>query len=248
MPTYRFPRPSVTVDAVVFGIDIVLRKLYVLLIRRGGQPYRGQLALPGGFIDMRESLEDAVRRELHEETAIGTYDPNCDLKPDIYLEQLYTFGDPPRDPRGRVISVAYYALVDSTKYGNIVGGSDATESLWEPLPLQDEKGRPLKLAFDHNRVLDTALRRLRSKIRYAPVGFELLPERFTMTQLRTVYEVILGRHLDRSNFAKKIWATGVLRCAGTMRGMSNRPAQLYRINKKVFDDRVANGFASEVCR
>lgn len=240
MPTYRFPRPSVTVDAVVFGIDIVLRKIYVLLVRRGGKPYKGQLALPGGFVNMRESLESAVRRELREETGVGD---------DIYLEQLYTFGDPPRDPRGRVISIAYYALVDSTKYGNYIkGGSDATEAFWLPLPLRDEDDRPIKLAFDHDRVLDTALRRLRAKIRYAPVGFELLPELFTMTQLRTVYEVILGRPLDRSNFAKKIWATGVLKTSGTMRGMSNRPPQLYRINKKAFDDCVANGFASEVCR
>ena len=172
--TYEYPRPALTVDCVVFGFDG--GGLQVLLIRRALEPFLGSWALPGGFVDMDEDLDQAARRELQEETHLSR----------VFLEQLFTFGTPGRDPRGRVVSVAYYALVRPDQHP-ATGDSDASEAAWHPV----DQLPPL--AFDHTQIIAKALERLRGKIRYQPVGFELLPKHFTLTQLQSLYEAILGR-------------------------------------------------------
>jgi len=170
--TYEYPRPSLTVDAVVFGFDD--QDLKVLLIQRALEPFAGNWALPGGFVQMEEPLEAAVRRELREETGVSN----------VYLEQLFTFGDPERDPRGRVVSVAYYGLVKLSEH-HVLAATDARNAAW--FPVTDLP----PLAFDHDRILETAHRRLQGKVRYQPIGFELLPKHFTLSQLQHLYETVL---------------------------------------------------------
>ena len=164
--TYEYPRPSVTVDCIIFGFD-VKSSLKVLLIQRGREPFKDKWALPGGFVDMEETLEEAALRELEEETGLRN----------IFIEQLYTFGEPGRDPRGRVISVAYFALVNLIEH-DVKASSDAKNAQWFEL----DKIPPL--AFDHEDILSVAVKRLRAKVRYQPIGFELLPEQFPLSQLR----------------------------------------------------------------
>jgi ADP-ribose pyrophosphatase YjhB (NUDIX family) len=207
--TYEYPRPALTVDCVVFGQDE--EDLKVLLIRRGVEPFSGRWALPGGFVRMDESLDDAARRELEEESGIRP----------THLEQLYTFGAPDRDPRGRVVTVAYFALVKLTDH-RPHAATDAREAAW--FSVWDTP----KLAFDHAEVLSTALQRLKGKVRYQPIGFELLPPKFTLTQLQRLYEIILERPLDKRNFRKKILSLGLLKSEGRTRAAgAHRPARLY---------------------
>jgi 8-oxo-dGTP diphosphatase len=207
---------QLTVDVVIFVLrDALLR---VLLVRRGIAPYRGRWAIPGGFVLERESLEAAARRELREETGLT----------DVYLEQLYTFGDVGRDPRGRVVTVAYMALL-SGDAAPVVAGSDATEVRWhrvDQLPT---------LAFDHREILDYAVVRLRNKLEYTTVGFELLPEKFTLSDLQRVYEAILGKALDKRNFRKKIEALDVLTPLDEWRSGPRRPARLYMFSAERFE-------------
>ncbi|HEX7240663.1 MAG TPA: NUDIX domain-containing protein [Longimicrobiaceae bacterium] len=201
---------EVTVDVATF----TLRggALHVLLVRRGIEPFRGRWALPGGFVLEDETLEAAALRELREETAV----------PDVYLEQLYTFGDPGRDPRGRVVTVAYYALVAHDRVAP-EAGSDAAETRWWPVD-----ALPDPLAFDHAHVLEYAVGRLRGKLEYTTVGFELLPERFTLAELQEVYEAILGRPLDKRNFRRRVEALDELvPLEEWRRGEPSRPARLY---------------------
>jgi 8-oxo-dGTP diphosphatase len=243
---YRFPRPSVTVDCVVFGLTLEDPEspLRVLLVRRKDNPFKGHLALPGGFVQVSdrawnqgEDLEDAARRELQEETGLKL----------SYLEQLYTFGTPGRDPRGRVISVAYYALVRSADY-EAKAGSDAAEVDWYKVStelLNDVAAD--HLAFDHTKILRTALARLQGKVRYAPIGFHLLPPEFTLSQLRHLYETLLGRSLDGSNFRKKVIATGVVVDTGrTLKRQGRNPEALFRFDKHVYDKAVREGFNFEI--
>jgi 8-oxo-dGTP diphosphatase len=198
---------SVAVDLVIFTVRD--GALQVLLVERGVPPFKGQWALPGGFVLDRETLEDAARRELQEETGLK----------DLYLEQLYTFGDPDRDPRGRTIAVAYYAL---TPPAPVQASTDAATAAWHPA------ARPPKLAFDHARILRIGLERLRAKLGYSTVGFELLPRQFTLTELQALYEAILERPLDKRNFRKKILSLGVLKSEGQKRAAgAHRPARLY---------------------
>jgi len=211
-----YPRPSVTTDIIIF----TLRNgdLQVLLIRRKNPPFRGEWAIPGGFVEIHESLEEAALRELEEETGVR----------DVYLEQLYTFGDPDRDPRGRTITVAYFALVPATAI-QPHAGSDATEARWwsvYDLPT---------LAFDHADILAYALQRLRYKLEYTAVGFELLPETFVLSELQAAYEVVLGEKLDKRNFRRKILSAKVIEETGAYRTGEGRPAKLYRFR----DDAVA---------
>jgi len=201
------PAVRVAVDLVIFTVREGV--LQVLLIERGVPPYLGQWALPGGFVLDRETLEEAARRELEEETGLK----------DVYLEQLYTFGDPDRDPRGRTIAVAYYAL---TPPAEPRASTDAANAAWHPA------ARTPKLAFDHAGILKTGLRRLRAKLGYSTVGFELLPKQFTLSELQRLYEAILERPLDKRNFRKKILSLGLLRPEGRKRAAAaHRPAQLY---------------------
>lgn len=225
---YEYPRPSVVVDCVVFGLDGDLLK--VLLIRRDRDPFEGRWALPGGFVDMDEPLESAALRELKEETGVG----------DLFLEQLYTFGDPHRDPRGRVISVAYYALVKLSDH-KPVAADDARDAEWVDVKLAT------KLAFDHDTVLKTALDRLRAKVRYQPIGFELLPAKFTLTQLQSLYETILGQPIDKRNFRRKILAMSLLtELPETQRQVAHRAARLYRFDRQRYRQLVKAGFNFEV--
>ncbi len=210
----KYIKPSVAVDIVVF--TIMENELKVLLIKRGQQPFAGMWSLPGGFIHIDESPEDAALRELEEETGVK----------DVYLEQLYTFGRPNRDPRGRVISIAYYALVDSSKIKPHVTGAEKIENVqWV-----DVSDLP-KLAFDHEDIVGYALKRLRYKMEYTAVGLELLPDLFTLTDLQRVYEIILSEKLDKRNFRKKVLSMGVVEPAKIYKKGPHRPAMLYRFKK-----------------
>lgn len=211
--TYDYPRPALTVDIALFALRA--GRLELLLIRRGAEPYKGMHALPGGFVGMGESLEAAALRELAEETNVR----------EVYLEQLYTFGAPTRDPRGRVVTVAYYALIDASAQ-RVRAASDASEAGWfavDALP---------PLAFDHAGIVRVALKRLRAKVNYTTVAFQLMPPEFTLDELHRVYCVLMGRPLDRRNFRKKLAALGILRDTGrTTRGRRSRPGRLYRLKR-----------------
>jgi 8-oxo-dGTP diphosphatase len=205
----------VAVDIVIFSL--LDTKLRVLLIKRGIPPFRGRMAIPGGFIHPSESLERAALRELKEETGVR----------DVFLEQLYSFGDPRRDPRGRVLSVAYYALIPGEH--KLRAGSDASEAQWYPV----DQLPPL--AFDHRRILDYALERLRNKIEYTSVGFKLLPRKFSLPELQAVYETILGKDLDKRNFRKKMDLLRVLKPLNEWRRTGRKPARLYTFAGKDFE-------------
>jgi 8-oxo-dGTP diphosphatase len=208
---------QVTVDLVIFAVRDW--ELHVLLVQRGLPPFEGEWALPGGFVRDGESLEAAARRELEEETGVT----------DVYLEQLFTFGDPGRDPRGRVITVAYYALLTS-EAAPPVAGTDAGAARWMPA-----RKHP-SLAFDHEQILGYALERLSNKLEYTTVGFKLLPKKFTLSQLQRVYETVLGRTLDKRNFRRKIALLGVLKpLKEWVQDGPSRPAQLYRFSAKQFE-------------
>ena len=205
-----YPRPLVTVDVVLF--TFTEGELRVLLIRRKHPPFEGCWALPGGFVGIDEPLEEAAARELFEETGVK----------DLYLEQLYTFGDPDRDPRGRVITVAYFAIMSADAAQSTRAGDDASETRWF-----DVYHLP-PLAFDHERIIKYALVRLRYKLEYTALGFLLLPKEFTLSQLQQVYEVVLQERLDKRNFRRKILAQGIVEESGRLHYGDHRPARLYR--------------------
>jgi len=235
MPTYEYPRPTVTVDVVVFGLDMTdPPTLNVLLIKRGrpGTPFEGHWAIPGGFVNENEDLDTAARRELAEETHAEP----------TFIEQLATFGKPGRDPRGHVISVAYMALV-RTDSVQVQGDDDASEAAWWPV---NDLHR-LDLAFDHDEILGVALKRLRSKVRWQPIGIDLLPETFTLNDLQRVYEVVLGQELDNRNFRKRVMSYDVLTSARSQQvGVSHRPAQLWRFDRTAYDALIEEGQDFEV--
>jgi 8-oxo-dGTP diphosphatase len=216
MPLEDYPRPSVTVDVIIF--TLYDNDLQVLLVKRGNPPFEGMWAIPGGFVGIDESLERAALRELEEETGVR----------DVYLEQLYTFGDAGRDPRGRVITVAYFALVPATAVQPRAGYDAAEARWWSMYDLPP-------LAFDHAGILAYALQRLRYKLEYTAVGFELLPKAFTLSELQAAYEIILGEKLDKRNFRRKILNADVIEEAGEYRTGEGRPAKLYHFR----DDAVA---------
>lgn len=206
----------VTVDIVIFTIADGMLK--VLLVKRGVPPFAGQFALPGGFVRTDESLEDAALRELYEETGVRN----------VFLEQLFTFGDPKRDPRGQIITVSYFALIASDKL-SLFAGADAAEARWftaQELPV---------LAFDHNDILDYAMERLRNKLEYTTVGFQLLPEKFTLPELQAVYEAILAKRLDKRNFRRKLSLLGVVKPLKEWRHTGRKPAQLFRFSASRFE-------------
>jgi 8-oxo-dGTP diphosphatase len=226
--TYEYPRPALTVDCVVFGIDV--DELMVLLIQRDLPPFEGQWALPGGFVHMDESLGEAAFRELQEETGLEK----------VYLEQLFTFGEVDRDPRGRVVSVAYYALVKLSDH-RVQAATDARDAQW--FPVWDTP----TLAFDHASIVTMAMERLKGKVRYQPIGFELLPKKFTLTQLQKLYEVILERELDKRNFRKKILAMEILlELDEVEKGVAHRAARLYRFDERKYRRLVKAGFDFQI--
>jgi 8-oxo-dGTP diphosphatase len=209
-----YPKQNVTVDIIVFTIKE--RQLKVLLIKRDVQPFKGQWAIPGGFVRAEESLEDAAKRELKEETGVS----------EEYLEQLYTFGEPKRDPRGRVMTVAYFALINSEKI-KLKADTDASQAEWFPI-----NGLP-KLAFDHDKILDYALKRLRWKFEYTTVGFSTLNEKFTLSQLQDLYEIVFNKKFDKRNFRKKILSMDILDQEEIKRDVSHRPPQLYSLKQNL---------------
>ncbi|MCI0399082.1 MAG: NUDIX hydrolase [Chloroflexi bacterium] len=206
----KYDRPSVTVDVVIFSL--IEEDLKVLLVQRKNSPFAGMWAIPGGFVHIDESLEEAALRELAEETGVT----------DVYIEQLYTFGDPDRDPRTRVITVAYFALVSSDTIWH-QAGSDAEAAEWFSM-----KDLP-PLAFDHAKILEYALTRLRYKLEYTAVGFQLLPDEFTLSELQQAYEIVLGEELDKRNFRRKILSSEILEETGKKKKEAEgRPAMIYR--------------------
>jgi len=227
-PIKTFQHPHLTVDCVVFGFDE--RDLKIILIQRAIRPFIDKWALPGGFVHMGEDLEETAIRELQEETGIK----------DVYLEQLYTFGSLRRDPRGRVVSVAYYALVK--RVGHLIRAStDAKAAEWFPVKKIPE------LAFDHKPIIDTALMRLKGKVRYEPVGFELLPEKFTLSHLQHLYEVILERQIDKRNFRKKILSMDLLiELKEIEQNVAHRAARFYMFDRKKYQLLEKKGFNFEI--
>lgn len=221
-------RPGLTVDCVVFGFDE--GTLTVLLITRDAAPFRGRWALPGGFVRAEETLEEAARRELAEETGIEK----------VFLEQLYTFGELERDPRERVVTVAYFALVKLSDH-KIVAATDASRAAWfavDDLPA---------LAFDHADIIEKALERLQGKVRYQPIGFELLPPKFTLSQLQHLYETILERPLDKRNFRKKILSMDFITELDEIeQDVAHRAARLYSFDRRKYQQLVRAGFNFEI--
>ncbi|HTI71470.1 MAG TPA: NUDIX domain-containing protein [Candidatus Limnocylindria bacterium] len=225
---YQYPRAALTVDCAVFGYDE--GELKVLLIERGLEPYKGLWALPGGFVRVEETLDAAARRELHEEAGLT----------DVFLEQLYTFGAVERDPRERVISVGYYALVKLAEH-RASASTDAAKAEWFPV------SKVPKLAFDHAEILAAALARLKGKVTYEPVGFELLPPKFTLSQLQHLYEAILEVTLDKRNFRKKVLGYKLLiPLEEQQRTGRHRPAQLFRFDAVKYEKLKKRGFHFEV--
>ena len=223
--TYPFPRPSVTTDCVIFGYDG--KDLKLLLVERGIPPFKGMWALPGGYLQMDEDAIDGAKRELFEETGLR----------DAYIEQFRTFSAVDRDPRGRVITIAHLALV---RISEVKGGDDAAKARWFPL-----KDVP-QLAFDHDMILREAMKALRQKIHFEPVGFELLPAVFTMPQLQHLYESILDVRFDRRNFASKMLHLGILEDTGSREpGAPSRVPATYRFNKDRYDALKSKGFRLE---
>jgi 8-oxo-dGTP diphosphatase len=226
--TYEYARPSLTVDCVVFGFDD--GELKVMLIQRGLAPFAGKWALPGGFVRVDETLDDASRRELAEETGITK----------VYLEQLYTFGELRRDPRERVVSVAYYALVKLSDH-RIKAATDAKDAAW--FGVSDVP----TLAFDHDQILATALQRLKGKVRYEPIGFELLPPKFTLSHLQHLYETVLEQKLDKRNFRKKILSMGLLvELDEIEQDVAHRAARLYQFDERKYQQLKRRGFNFEL--
>ncbi len=226
--TYKYPRAALTVDGVVFGFDE--GELKVLLIERGLEPFKGRWALPGGFVRVDETLDAAARRELQEEAGLTN----------VFLEQLYTFGAVDRDPRERVVSVAYYALVKLSEH-EAKAATDAANARWFPV------SKVPQLAFDHGEILRTAIARLKGKVRYQPIGFELLPPKFTLSQLQHLYEAVLGTELDKRNFRKKVLGFGLLvPLKETQMVGRHRPAQLFRFDAERYAKLKKRGFNFEV--
>jgi 8-oxo-dGTP diphosphatase len=225
-----FEHPSVSVDVVLLTVRD--GGLASLVCKRASHPHKGRWSLPGGFIGMGESLDQAATRVLRSKGGLSR----------VWLEQLYTFGALGRDPRTRVISIAYYALIDAARL-QAVETSDALALArvsvpWEgeaggPVELLDEEGEPLALAFDHADILGMAVRRIRGKLDWAPIGFQLLPREFTLLQLQNVHQAILGRTLNKDSFRRRMLASDLLRPTGTRQaGVGHRPAELFRFTQQ----------------
>ena len=216
--TYKYPHPSVMTDCVIFGFDG--KDLNILLVERGLEPFKGSWALPGGFLKMDETVEECAKRELMEETNVSN----------VFLEQFHTFSAVDRDPRERVITVAFYALVKPSDY-EVIGGDDAAQAEWfnqNELP---------PLAFDHEDVINMAKDCLKEKLRTKPIAFKLLNDKFSMTELQTLYEVILDTKYDRRNFYRKALSSGFLSEEGVSEKVqASRRPNLYSFDEELFEE------------
>jgi 8-oxo-dGTP diphosphatase len=222
----QFPHPSVAVDVAL--VTAAEGQLRAALVQRTEHPDLGKWSLPGGFVRMEESLNEAAVRVLRAKVGVEG----------IFLEQLYTFGEPDRDPRTRVIAVAYYALVPASKLASLNGLQLATLHVpWEgeqggKAEARDAAGRRLPLAFDHARILGLVMQRLRGKLDYAPIGFELLARQFTLRELQDIHETILGRRLNKDSFRRRLLASGLIEATGRLEeAVGHRPAELYRFRR-----------------
>jgi 8-oxo-dGTP diphosphatase len=232
---YPYARPAVTVDCVVFGLSE--DRLQLLLVQREEEPFLQCWGLPGGFVRVEEDLDESVQRELESKTGCKN----------IYFEQLYTFGSLDRDPRGRTISIAYFALVNTASYPVEELGDERSVVRGRKRVCWHGVDTLPQLAFDHGKIIACALERLRSKVMYRPIGFELLPSRFTLSRLQRMYEILLGRELDKRNFRKKILSMGVLdRLEAWEQNGVQRPAQLYRFNQSKYKQKLKQGDFFEV--
>lgn len=220
----RYPHPSVAVDVALLTVEG--GALRTLLLRRPEPPHRGRWALPGTFVGMDEPLDDTAARALASKCGVEG----------VFLEQLYTFGDPGRDPRTRVITVAYFALIDGARLAATRAGSTVArlEVPWEgeeggAVSARGVKGEALPLAFDHAEILGMVVKRLRGKLDYSPIGFELMPERFTLAELQRVHETILGRAVNKDSFRRRMVASGMIEATGELQEVTtHRPAELFR--------------------
>ena len=211
---HQYAKPSVTTDIVIYTIKD--NDLKVLLVKRAIEPFKEFWAIPGGFVQIDESLEDAAKRELEEETGVK----------DVYLEQLYSFGDPKRDPRGRVITIAYLALINSENI-KLKPSTDVSEAEWFSV-----KKLP-QVAFDHKQILDYSLLRIRWKFEYTNVAFSLLPKKFAISEIQKIYEIVFHQEFDKRNFAKKILSLDILKEEGIKKDVSHRPPMLYSLKKNI---------------
>ncbi len=227
----RFQRSSVAVDVAL--VTVHGGRLCTLGLRRTEHPFRGRVVLPGGFVRPSESLDAAAARVLADKAGLER----------VFLEQLYSFGEPDRDPRTRVISVAYYALVDAARFAAAFAAHPELLLAYVKVPwagetggaveLEDEAGRALEIGFDHDRILGTAVKRLRGKLDYAPIGFQLLPEEFTLAELQHVHEVLQDHKLNKDSFRRRMLASGVLEATGRqVRDVGHRPPELYRFRER----------------
>lgn len=227
----------VTVDCVVFGLDIASSSLKLVLVKRLEEPFQDCWSLPGGFVGAGERAEAAARRKLAEKTGLEN----------VFLEQLYTFDDPRRDPRAgndeidSIITIAFFALVSPAQHQtDFAGGGNVSEAQWFAVDELDKLGC---LSFDHADIIETALTRLRGKLSYVPIGFELLEKKFTLKQLQSVYEIVLGHKLDASNFRRRALQMGILQPLDEMQtNVSHRPAQLYSFDEESYRRLVHDGF------
>ena len=226
-----FPHPSLAIDVAL--ITAVNGRLMALLLKRDQHPARGKWALPGTFVRIDESLDGAAARALETKTGVAG----------IFLEQLYTFGRPDRDPRTRVVTVAYYALVDPKTLSRHFRESNQARLVELSVPwkgesggtvgAKDEKGDTLPIAFDHDEILGMVVARLRGKLDYTDLGFELLPKKFTLRQLQTIHETILGRTVNKDSFRRRLTASGMIVATGQLEdSVGHRPAELYRFKRK----------------
>lgn len=221
-----YPRPSVAVDVVCLTVDA--GRLSVLMYERKEPPQQGTSALPGGFVQLDESLDDAAARLLRDKAGLTR----------VFLEQLFTFGDPRRDPRGRVITVAYYALLDAARFGKATAKKMHLRVPWKgktggPVDVLDGADEKLELFLDHADIIGLAVNRLRGKLDYTPVGFQLLPEQFTLRQLQDVHEAVSGEPQNKDSFRRRMLASDQLEATGAHeRDVLHRPAELYRFVRR----------------